>query len=215
MRNYPSFERAAAEAVQQSERIDYLFNNAGIVSAVRSTHTRSMTGDVFDVNLRGVVHGIQAVYPTMIQQHSGQIVNTASMAGLVTGAGPGELHRDQTRRRRDLEGPAARGERQACRCRALSRRDPDPDPRRRPVRTNQRPASATSHILKSWEQLRPMAPEIFAERALRAVFRGDAIIAVPAWWKPWWYLNPSLPALSMRVPRVMVKRGRELDPTAS
>ena len=36
------------------------------------------------MNLRGVVHGIQAVYPIMIRQHSGHIVNTASMAGLVT-----------------------------------------------------------------------------------------------------------------------------------
>ena len=44
--------------------------------------------DVFDVNVHGVVHGIQAVYPIMIRQHSGHIVNTASMAGLVTTASP-------------------------------------------------------------------------------------------------------------------------------
>ena len=30
VRDYPSFERAVAEAAQQSGRIDYLFNNAGI-----------------------------------------------------------------------------------------------------------------------------------------------------------------------------------------
>ena len=30
VRNYPSFERAVAEAAQQSGPIDYLFNNAGI-----------------------------------------------------------------------------------------------------------------------------------------------------------------------------------------
>lgn len=39
------------------------------------------------MNLRGVVHGIQAVYPTMIRQHCGHIVNTASLAGLITTAG--------------------------------------------------------------------------------------------------------------------------------
>jgi NADP-dependent 3-hydroxy acid dehydrogenase YdfG len=43
--------------------------------------------DVFDVNLRGVVHGIQAVYPIMIRQRSGHIVNTASTAGLTTTVG--------------------------------------------------------------------------------------------------------------------------------
>ena len=40
--------------------------------------------DIIDVNLRGVIHGIQAVYPIMITHHSGHSVNTASMAGLVT-----------------------------------------------------------------------------------------------------------------------------------
>ena len=88
MRNYPSFERAVAEAVQQSGRIDYLFNNAGIaVGGEVDSYTLDDWNDVFDLNLRGVVHGIQAVYPIMIQQHSGHIVNTASMAGLHATAG--------------------------------------------------------------------------------------------------------------------------------
>ena len=75
--------------MQQSGRIDYLFNNAGIgVGGEVDSYTLDDWNDVFDVNLRGVVHGIQAVYPIMIQQHSGHIVNTASMAGLVATPGP-------------------------------------------------------------------------------------------------------------------------------
>jgi hypothetical protein len=35
-------------------------------------------------------------------------------------------------------------------------------------------------LLKFWEPMRPMAPEKFAERALRGVFREDLIIVVPA-----------------------------------
>jgi NAD(P)-dependent dehydrogenase (short-subunit alcohol dehydrogenase family) len=90
VRSYSSFERAVAEAVQQSGRIDYLFNNAGIgVSGEIDSYTLDDWNDVFDVNLRGVVHGIQAVYPIMIRQHSGHIVNTASMAGLVASPGLG------------------------------------------------------------------------------------------------------------------------------
>jgi NADP-dependent 3-hydroxy acid dehydrogenase YdfG len=88
VRNYPSFERAVAEAVQQSGRIDYLFNNAGItVGGEVDSYPFDDWNDVFDVNLRGVVHGIQAVYPIMIRQRAGHIVNTASMAGLITTAG--------------------------------------------------------------------------------------------------------------------------------
>jgi NAD(P)-dependent dehydrogenase (short-subunit alcohol dehydrogenase family) len=43
---------------------------------------------VMGVNLRGVVHGIQRFVPIMIEQgQGGHVVNTASIAGLVTGGG--------------------------------------------------------------------------------------------------------------------------------
>jgi NADP-dependent 3-hydroxy acid dehydrogenase YdfG len=85
VRNYSSFERAVAEVVRQSGRIDNLFNNAGIVvSGEVDSYTLDDWNNAFEVNLRGVVHGIQAVYPLMIGQQSGHIVNTASIAGLVT-----------------------------------------------------------------------------------------------------------------------------------
>jgi short-subunit dehydrogenase len=69
-------------------------------------------------------------------------------------------------------------------------------------------------LLKRWERLRPMAPEKFAERALRAVLRGDAIIVVPAWWKAFWYLERLSPALSMQIAKASLKRIREMDSTA-
>ena len=47
--------------------IDYLFNNAGIgVGGEIDSYTLDDWNDVFDVNLRGVAHGIHAVYPIMI-----------------------------------------------------------------------------------------------------------------------------------------------------
>ncbi|MGH3850884.1 MAG: SDR family oxidoreductase, partial [Pseudonocardiaceae bacterium] len=58
VRSFPSFEHAVAEAVRQSGRIDYLFNNAGIgVGGEIDSYTLDDWNDVFDVNLRGVVHG--------------------------------------------------------------------------------------------------------------------------------------------------------------
>jgi short-subunit dehydrogenase len=65
-------------------------------------------------------------------------------------------------------------------------------------------------LLRLAEILRPMSPERFAERALRAVLRGDAIIVVPSWWKALWYFERLSPALSMRATKMtMLKRIRE------
>lgn len=65
-------------------RIDLVFNNAGIIGPpgelrlVQPHHWDV----VLDVNLRGVINGVSAAYPIMIEQGGGQIVNTASASGL-------------------------------------------------------------------------------------------------------------------------------------
>jgi NADP-dependent 3-hydroxy acid dehydrogenase YdfG len=217
VRDYSSFERAVAEAVQQSGRIDYLFNNAGIgVGGEIDSYTLDDWNDVFDVNLRGVVHGIQAVYPIMIRQHSGHIVNTASMAGLVSTAGQGSYTATKHAVVAISKTLRIEAERHGVRVSVLC-----PGAIRTPILTGGRygrldkTGLSDEEILKLWEQLRPMAPEKFAERALRAVFRGNAIIVVPAWWKAWWYLERLSPSLSMRFARVALKRVREAESTGS
>jgi len=76
-------------------------------------------------------------------------------------------------------------------------------------RINQ-PGVSREDFLKSWEQMRPMAPDKFAERVVRAVLRNEAIIVVPAWWKAWWYLERLSPALTLRLSKVLLKRAREM-----
>jgi NAD(P)-dependent dehydrogenase (short-subunit alcohol dehydrogenase family) len=215
VRSYPSFESAVAEAVRQSGRIDYQFNNAGIGAGGEiDSYTLDDWNDVFDVNLRGVVHGIQAVYPIMIRQRSGHIVNTASMAGLV--ASPGAAAYTATKYAVVGISKALRveAERHGVQVSVLC-----PGAIRTPALTGGKfgriPSISDEELLKSWERLRPMAPEKFAERALRAVLRGDAIIVVPTWWKAFWYLERLSPALSMRSTKVALKRIRELESTTS
>ncbi len=216
VRNYSSFERAVADAVQHSGRIDYLFNNAGIgVAGEVDSYTLDDWNDVIDVNLRGVVHGIQAVYPVMIRQHSGHIVNTASMAGLVTTSGQAGYTATKHAVVAISKTMRLEAERHGVQVSVLC-----PGVIRTPILTGgrygrtERAGISDEQILEMWERLRPMAPEKFAERALRAVLRGDAVIVVPAWWKAWWYLERLSPALSMRVAKGMLKRLREVESTA-
>ncbi len=65
-------------------RLDLVFNNAGIaVGGMTEELTLDHWNKTIDVNLRGVVHGVHAAYPIMLEQGHGHILNTASLAGLV------------------------------------------------------------------------------------------------------------------------------------
>ena len=66
--------------------VHVLCNNAGVSYAVRSSWETSIEGWrwVLDVNLMGVVHGIQTFMPIMLEQDSeAHVVNTASVAGII------------------------------------------------------------------------------------------------------------------------------------
>ncbi|WP_197377452.1 SDR family NAD(P)-dependent oxidoreductase [Mycolicibacterium baixiangningiae] len=213
VRDHAAFERVVAEVVGQAGRIDYLFNNAGIaISGEVDTFSIDDWNAVLDVNLRGVVHGIQAVYPVMIRQGFGHIVNTASFAGLVTSAGSvsyaATKHAVVALSRTFQLEAELHGVQVSVLC---------PGVIRTPILTGGRfgrsmTGVSDEAILKFWGLSRPMAPDAFAERAVRAVLRGDLVIVVPSWWKVFWYLERLSPALSMRAAKLPLKRIRDLAP---
>jgi len=70
-------------------KIDNFFNNAGIEGKLAHTaeYDEAMFDQVINVNVKGVFLGLRHVLPVMLQQKSGAIVNTASVAGLVATPG--------------------------------------------------------------------------------------------------------------------------------
>jgi len=79
---------AVAAAVERTETdlgpIDILVNNAGVeTSGADIDETPMETVDwLIDVNIRGVIHGLQAALPRMRERGKGYVVNVASIGGL-------------------------------------------------------------------------------------------------------------------------------------
>ena len=211
VRDLAAFERAARTVVSRSGRIDFLFNNAGIgIGGEIDTYERDAWDDVFDVNVKGVAYGVHAFYPHMIAQGSGHIVNTASMAGLVSAAGTGSYCAAKhavvglTKVLR-IEG-ARHGVRASVVC---------PGAIRTPIFTGGRfgrvgfRGVTQERILAQWERMRPMDPAVFARRTLDDVLDNVAIIVHPKWWKALWYIERLSPSLSMKVWSLVLSRMRK------
>ena len=84
VRDAAAFAGTVQRARRDRGRLDRLFNNAGIgIGGDAQEFTIAHWDRVIDVNLKGVVYGVAAAYPLMIEQGFGHIVNTASLAGLI------------------------------------------------------------------------------------------------------------------------------------
>lgn len=87
-------QRLAEKTAKRFGNVHVLCNNAGVVPPERhrplwetSLHDWKWT---LDVNLWGVVHGIHCFLPAMLAHgEKGHVVNTASIAGLMSGSGSG------------------------------------------------------------------------------------------------------------------------------
>jgi len=205
----------------QHGRIDYYFNNAGIGAAGEmADYSRAAWDRVIAVNVSGVAYGVQCVYPAMLRQGFGHIINTASMAGLMSSPGMGSYTLSKhavVGLSKALRGEAhARGVRVSAFC---------PGVIRTPIITGGRHGVLIPHIpeaeqrrtfVELFEQLRPLDPDVFARKALDRVARNQAIIIVPGWWRLLWWTERWFPALAWFLARraFEANRGRFQPATA-
>ncbi|ORW13129.1 SDR family oxidoreductase [Mycolicibacter longobardus] len=64
--------------------LDILINNAGVMPlGAFEAETEQVRDLILDVNIRGVLNGMQAVLPGMARRGRGHVVNVASMAGMI------------------------------------------------------------------------------------------------------------------------------------
>lgn len=191
-------------------RLDFMFNNAGI-SVGGPTHEipASHWDRIIDVNIRGVVNGVVAAYPRMIDQGHGHIVNTASGAGLA----PMPLTVPYTMTKHAVVGlsTALRPEaaRYGVRVSVVCPGAVDTPILDSTVPTDLPPmpeGTPTGREFMKQLGIRPMPVSRFAPRALRGIARNQAVVVVPASTSLLWYLHRISPRATERIGRWMVDR---------
>jgi NAD(P)-dependent dehydrogenase (short-subunit alcohol dehydrogenase family) len=197
--DFPAMKRLVKETAKRTGRLDYIFNNAGIVIG-GGVHLYGIADwhKVIDVNIRGVINGIQAAYQIMLAQGFGHIVNTASMAGLMPG--PGNTVYTMTKHgvvglSLSLRGEAAlRGVRVSVIC---------PGVIHTPILEGGGRYGkmlmdiSPEEMRRLFARLRPMPANVFARKVLDAVAKNKAIIIFPRWWRVFWWINRLSPRLGV------------------
>jgi NAD(P)-dependent dehydrogenase (short-subunit alcohol dehydrogenase family) len=197
VRDAATVDALVKEVLARHARLDYLFNNAGIaVGGEARELALEDWRDAVEVNLMGVVHGVQAAWPRMVAQGFGHVVNTASMAAFMATALAAPYGATKSAivglsRALRVEG-AAHGLRVSVLC---------PGVIRTPIlegggRHGRIRAFLDLELQKAlWERTRPMDVDLFARRSLDDVARNRAVIVHPAWWRALRFLNGVAPSL--------------------
>lgn len=82
--DYADVAKAVQHCIDTFGGIDILVNNAGVIEPISRIETSDPDawGNVIDINVKGVYHGIRAVAPHMLEKGAGTIVNISSGAAV-------------------------------------------------------------------------------------------------------------------------------------
>jgi NAD(P)-dependent dehydrogenase (short-subunit alcohol dehydrogenase family) len=197
VRDAAAVAAAVDETAEKGGRLDVIFNNAGIGIA-GETHELDVAhfDRILDINVRGVVHGVMAAYPRMVAQGFGQIVNTASLAGL----GPAPFFTPYAMTKHAIVGLSlslrAEASGLGVRVNALC-----PAAIETPILDSSNPAdlpqpkwTPDARALLTKLAGPPYPVERFTEEALRGLQRDQAVIVIPKRARLLWRLGRWMPA---------------------
>ncbi len=212
--SFAAVKETVEETLKQYGRLDYMFNNAGISAGGELLdHTIEAWRKILAVNLGGVIHGVQAAYPAMVDQGFGHIVNTASMQGLM--ASPLTASYSTSKHAivglsRALRAEArSRGVRVSVLCPGVVR-TPLLEGGRHGIFLHPMPEARQRELsLQLFERLRPMETSRFAHKVLDQLSRNRGIIIVPSWWKLLWWIDRASPTLGLFLARRFFESTRE------
>lgn len=198
--DFEAMENLLRKTIEDTGRLDFLFNNAGIsIYGDASLHRIEDWKKIINVNLLGVVNGVQAAYPIMRKQKFGHIINTASLAGLVVGSGSISY----TTSKHAVVGLSktlrAEAKLSGIRVSVLC-----PSFVRTPILEGGKYGKVLMNITPEqqreiWEKFifPPMNANTYAEKALKAIARNKAIIIIPYWWHIIWWIDRLSPTLGI------------------
>ncbi|MED1951387.1 glucose 1-dehydrogenase [Brevibacillus centrosporus] len=82
------WQQVVAQAVEQYQKVDILFNNAGIyIIKPLAEITLDDWNRLMSINVTGVFLGMKHVMPVMAKQKAGSVINASSIAGLIGAPG--------------------------------------------------------------------------------------------------------------------------------
>jgi len=184
VRDAGAVEAAVASLFERDGRLDYLFNNAGIAVGGEAVDLwLEDWREAVEVNLMGVVHGVQAAWPRLVRQRFGHVANTASMAAFLPTALAAPYGTTKSAVLALSLALRLEGEPRGLRVSALC-----PGVIRTPILDGGRHGRLRNFIpLRTLaamnERLRPMDVDLFARRALDDVARNRDVIVHPAPWR--------------------------------
>lgn len=195
--DFSAMEQLVQDTVARTGRLDFIFNNAGIMIA--DTFKRVSMEDwnqIIGVNLRGVINGAKAAYPIMIEQGFGHIINTASIGAFFVTTGTLPYNTTKWAVLGLSQGLRAEAARLGIRVSVLC-----PGFVGTPILGAPKYGRFSSEYLleirRMLKKITPMSPNLLAVKVLKAIAKNKAVIIIPSFWKIFWWIDSLSPSLAI------------------